>query len=139
MRALADAVGDGDQSRLLATRGRDQRGLPRELQVEAVVGAADEEDGAEVARADVRGGDHDGRAGGGDHDRDHDVVARFAELAGAPGERAGTCVGDGVGRRLDEVGVELGEAEGLDDLVNVSMCDTERLESGYDVPRGRNP
>ena len=59
VRALANTVGDRDQSCLLAARCRNQGRLPRELQVETVVGAADQETGAEVASADVRGGDHD--------------------------------------------------------------------------------
>jgi hypothetical protein len=97
MRALADAVCDGDQSCFLAAGSWHQSRLPRELQVETVVGAADQEASAEVAGADVRGGDHDCDSGGGGDDRDDDVVARFSEFARAPGESAGAGVGDGVG------------------------------------------
>ena len=116
VRALTHAVGDGDESCFLAAWRGDQSRLPRELQVETVVGAADQQARSEVSSGDVRGRDHDRDAGGRCYDRDDDVVARLPELAGAPGESAGTGIRNGVWRSLDEICVELGEAEGLDDL-----------------------
>lgn len=101
MRALTHTIRNRNQRSLLAPRRGNQRRLPRKLQVEAVVGAADQQAGAEVARADVGGGDHDGDAGGGRDDGHDDVVAGFAEFAGRPGEGAGAGVGDGVGGCLD--------------------------------------
>lgn len=55
VRALADAIGNGNQSCFLAARSRHQSRLPRQLQVETVVGAADQQAGTEVASADVGG------------------------------------------------------------------------------------
>lgn len=75
VRALADTVGNSDQSCFLAARCRDQGRLPGELQVEAVVGASDEQACAEVASADVGGGDHDGDSDGGGDDWEDNVVA----------------------------------------------------------------
>lgn len=105
VRALTNTIRNRNQRRFLAARRRHQRRLPGQLQVEAVVGAGDEKAGAEVARADVGRGDHDGDSDGGGDDREHDVVAGFAEAAGGPGEGAGAGVGEGVGGCLDEVGV----------------------------------
>lgn len=105
MRALTNTIRNRDQRRFLAARRRHQRRLPGQLQVEAVVGAGDEKAGAEVARADVGGRDHDGDSDGGGDDWEDDVVARFPEFAGAPGEGAGAGVGEGVRGCLDEVGV----------------------------------
>lgn len=105
MRALTHTVCDGDQSCFLAARRRNKRRLPRELQVETVVCAGDQQACAEVASADVGRRDHDGDADGGGDDGEDDVVAGFAESAGAPGESAGAGVGEGVGGCLDEVGV----------------------------------
>jgi len=68
VRALADAVCNGDQSCFLAARRWDQSGLPGELQVETVVRARDQQACAEVASADVGGGDHDGDSDGGGDD-----------------------------------------------------------------------
>lgn len=64
VRALTDAVGNGDECSFLASRCRHQRRLPGQLQIEPVVRAADEEHCAKVARADVRGADHDRDADG---------------------------------------------------------------------------
>lgn len=116
VRALAHAVRDGDESCLLAAWRGDQSRLPRELQVETVVGAADQQARSEVPGGDARGRDHDRDADGRCYDRDDDVVARLSELAGTPSESAGAGVGNGVWRSLDEICVELGEAKGLDDL-----------------------
>ena len=105
VRALTNTVRNRNQSRFLAARGRDQSRLPGELQVQTVVGSGDQQACAEVAGADVGRGDHDGDSDGGGDDGEHDVVAGFAEAAGAPGESAGAGVGEGVGGCLDEVGV----------------------------------
>lgn len=50
---LADTVGNGDKSGLLCTRGGYNCGLPRELQVETVVGTADKKDNTDVASSNV--------------------------------------------------------------------------------------
>lgn len=81
MRALTDAVGDGDQRGFLRSRRGHQSCLPGQLQVQAVVRAADEEAGAEVACADVGGRNHNGRPDSGEENWYDDVVARFSELA----------------------------------------------------------
>lgn len=113
---LADAVGDGDQRGLLAAGRGDDGRLPRELQVEAVVGARDEQEEAEVARADVHGRDEQRAADGAADDGQHDVPEGLLVAARGPGAGAGEGVGECVGRRLDEVGRELAEVEGVDDL-----------------------
>lgn len=59
MADLADTVGDGDKSGLLGARSGDDSGFPGELQVETVVGTADEEDDTDVSSCDVDGADED--------------------------------------------------------------------------------
>lgn len=81
MRALADTVGDSDQRGFLRTRGGNKSGLPGELQVEAVVGATDQEYHAKVTCTNVQRRDQDGTAGGGENYGDHDVVAGFLEAS----------------------------------------------------------
>lgn len=73
--ALAHTIRNRDEGCLLTTWSRNQRRLPRELQVQTVVGTADQQACTEVASADVRSRDQDGRADCGSEDRDNDVVA----------------------------------------------------------------
>jgi len=104
MARLTNAIRNRNKRRLLAPRRGDKRRLPAQLQVEAGVGAADEQDETDVAGADVEGADEGGAADGGHDDGEHDVVVGFLEAAGCVGHSAGEGISDGVGRGLDEVG-----------------------------------
>lgn len=116
MAALRDAVRNGNQSRLLRTRSRDDRGLPGELEVETVVGTRDQDEEGKVPRPDVLDGDEDRAADGTDDDGDDNVPEMLLAFTGRPRQHAGDGVREGVGRSLDEVGGELAKVEGVDDL-----------------------
>ena len=113
---LADAVGNGNQRRLLGPGRRHHRRLPRELQVEAAVGTADEQDDAKVAGADVERADEDAAARGREDDGDDDVQGRLHVLSAGPGDGAGRGVCNGIGGCLDEVGCHLVKAESIHNL-----------------------
>lgn len=117
--ALADAVGDTDEGRLLAPWGWHHLSLPGKLEVETVVGTGDEDEEGKVAHANVGNGDEKGAADGGDEDGDHDVPVVLLATAGGPCAQTGEGVGEGIRRGLDEVGGELAKVEGVDDLETV--------------------
>ena len=100
MAALADAVGDGNQGSLLRTRCRHERRLPRQLQVEARVGAADQEHESKVARAHVERRDQERGTGGTGYDGSHNVPAGLLELARGPGKQTSSAVRNGIWRGL---------------------------------------
>ena len=72
--ALTDTVGNSNQRRFLAARGRHKSGFPGQLQVETVVGARNKQNGTKVAGSDIFGGNHDRDSYCGEGDRDDDVV-----------------------------------------------------------------
>lgn len=82
--ALRDGVRDGDEGSLLSAGRRHQCRLPGQLQVEARVRPADQQDQAEVSRPDVERGDQHGSAHGAERDRDHDVPERFLSSSRRP-------------------------------------------------------
>lgn len=136
MRALTDAVGNGDQCCLLAARSRYKSSFPGKLQVKTVVRSGNKKNGTEIAGTNIFGGDHDGNAHSRGSDRDDDVIARLSEPSRAPGESTGTCIRNGVWWSLYKVCLELTETECLDDLAGVSIASSHE---NVDIPRGRNP
>ena len=113
MARLANTIRNSNQGSLLAPRGRDDGGLPGELDVKAAVGACDEEEEAEVAGTDDGCADEDGAAGGAEDDGDDDVPEVFLAAGGGPGDAAGEDVGEGVGRRWGELAFDFGDLTGL--------------------------
>lgn len=103
MARLANTIRNRDQGSLLAPRRGYHRRLPGQLDVEAAVGARDEEEEAEVAGANDGRADEDGAAGGAKDDGDDDVPEVFLAAGGGPGDAAGEDVGEGVGRRWGEL------------------------------------
>jgi hypothetical protein len=114
--ALADAVGDTDESRLLAPWGWHHLSLPGKLQVETVVGTRDEDEEGKIAHANVGNRNEESAADGGDENGNHDVPVVLLATAGGPCAQTGEGVGEGIRRGLDEVGGELAKVEGVDDL-----------------------
>lgn len=104
MTSLTNAIRNRNERRLLTPRRGNKGCFPAQLQVEAGVGAADEQDETDVAGADVEGADEGGAADCGHDDGEHDVVVGFLEAAGCVCHSAGEGIGDGVGGSLDEVG-----------------------------------
>ena len=116
MAHLTDAVGNSNKSCLFTPGSGNKRSLPAELQVEAGVCTADEEDQAEVSGADVQGADENTAADCAEDDRDDDVEVGFLESTRGVCKTAGYCVGNCVRWGLDEVCSECVEFECLHDL-----------------------
>src|SRR5690242_17770236 len=74
MANLRDTVRNRNQRSLLTARRRYKRRLPRQLEVEARVGATDEKDETKIARPDIQGANQHARTGCGEDDGDDDVV-----------------------------------------------------------------
>lgn len=79
MADLTDTVGNSNQRGLLTARSRNKGGFPRQLQIETGVGSADQENEAEVAGANVEGGDEERAADCAEEDGADDVPVRFLE------------------------------------------------------------
>ena len=116
MARLTDTVCNRNKSRLLTPGGRHERRFPAQLEVEAGVGTADEQDEAKVARTYVQGADERGTADCTHDNGEDDVVVGFLEAAGCVRHTAREGIGDGIWRGLNEVGSELVEVECLHDL-----------------------
>lgn len=101
MARLANTVCNSNQRRLLAPGSGNDRRLPGQLDVEAAVGARDEEEEAEVAGADDGRADEDAAAGSSEDDGDDDVPEVFLAAGGGPGDTTGEDVGEGVGGRWE--------------------------------------
>jgi hypothetical protein len=115
MARLTDTVGNSNKSCLLTPGRWYERRLPAQLQVQARVGTADEQDETKVARAHVEGADKGGAADCAHDDGKDDVVKGFLHATRSVCHAAGEGVGDGVRRSLDEVGSEFVKVEGLHD------------------------
>lgn len=99
----ANTVGNGNKRGPLRPRSRDDRRLPRDLDIQADEGTAAEQEDGEVAGAGVKGGNHEHSANHAGQDAADDVPAVLEVAAAGPGDRQGDEVGDQVWGCLDVV------------------------------------